>query len=79
MKDKFKLSKEKRDYMISEIKSYFSKERDEEIGDLASMMILDFIVEKIAFEFYNQGVYDSYKYMSDNLEDLLGIQKESGK
>lgn len=73
--NKIKISKEKRDYMSSAIKTYFSKERDEELGDLASILILDFFIEKLAPEFYNQGVYDSHKYMIDRVEDLLEIQK----
>jgi len=72
---KIKLSKEKRDAMISIIKSYFMTERDEDLGDLSAALILDFFTEKLAPEFYNQGVYDSYRYMSDRVEDLLGIQK----
>lgn len=75
MKNKFELSKEKKDLMISEIKNYFSKERDIELGDLAASLILDFFMEKLAPEFYNQGVEDSYKYLSNSIEDLLGIQK----
>ncbi|MCX6689197.1 MAG: DUF2164 domain-containing protein [Methanoregula sp.] len=70
-----KVTKERRDDMISEIKNYFLKEREEEIGDLAAGLILDFILDKIAPEFYNQGVYDSHKYMGDAIEDLLTIQK----
>ncbi|MDF2530839.1 MAG: hypothetical protein K0R80_2935 [Clostridia bacterium] len=75
MKTKLELTKEKKDYMISEIKSYFSKERDLDLGDLAAALILDFFIEKLAQEFYNQGVEDSYKYMSNSIEDLLGIQR----
>ena len=70
-----KVTKERRDDMISEIQNYFLKEREEEMGDLAAGMMLDFILEKIAPEFYNQGVYDSHKYMGDAIEDLLSIQK----
>ncbi|MDD4503945.1 MAG: DUF2164 domain-containing protein [Clostridiaceae bacterium] len=73
-KDRIKLSKEKRDDMLSAIKYYFLKEREEELGDLASGMILDFIIKELAPEFYNQGVYDSQKYMNDRVEDLLSIQ-----
>lgn len=73
-KDRIKLTKEKRDDMISAIKYYFLKERDEEIGDLASNIMLDFIIKELAPEFYNQGVYDSHKYMSDRVEDLLSVQ-----
>jgi uncharacterized protein (DUF2164 family) len=74
-KEKIKLTKEKRADMISSIKTYFLNERDEELGDLGSNFMLDFIIEKLAPEFYNQGVYDSYKYMSDRLEDVLSIQR----
>ncbi|HWQ67253.1 MAG TPA: DUF2164 domain-containing protein [Methanospirillum sp.] len=69
------LTKERREIMISEIKTYFSKEREEIIGDLAAGLILDFIMEKLAPEFYNQGVYDSHKYMEEANEELLSILK----
>lgn len=75
MSKKTELSKEKREHMISLIKNYFLKERGEDLGDLASMMILDFFTEKLAPEFYNQGVYDSYIYFTERIEDLLEIQK----
>ncbi|MBD8047827.1 DUF2164 domain-containing protein [Clostridium faecium] len=74
MNSKIKLSKEKREDMISKIKNYFLEEREEELGDLACGMILDFIIEELSSEFYNQGVYDSYKFMNDRIEDLLEIQ-----
>jgi uncharacterized protein (DUF2164 family) len=74
-KNKIELPKEKKDEMILKIKNYFLNERDEEIGDLASIMIFEFIIEELSAEFYNQGVYDSYKYMNDRCEDLLAIQK----
>ncbi|ABO50543.1 conserved hypothetical protein [Desulforamulus reducens MI-1] len=77
MREIIKLDKETRQYMISEIKTYFLIERDEDLGDLASGLILDFFIEKLASEFYNQGVYDSYSYMSDKIVDLLEIQKSN--
>lgn len=73
-KNRIKLSKEKREDMLSAIKYYFDKERDEELGDLAANLILDFIIKELAPEFYNQGVYDSQKYMGDRVEELLSIQ-----
>jgi uncharacterized protein (DUF2164 family) len=72
---KIELNKEKRDFMISEIKDFFLKERDEELGDLASALVLDFFMNKLAPEAYNQGVYDSCQYMRKKVEDLLEIQK----
>ncbi len=75
MSNKIELSKEKKEKMISAIINYFQKERDEEIGYLAATLILDFFTEKLAAEFYNQGVYDSYQRMSQMIEDLLELQK----
>ena len=60
--------------MIAEIKAFFSSERNEKIGDLAAGMVLDFIIEKLAPEFYNLGVDNSYRYMKESAEDLLGIR-----
>lgn len=70
-----KISKEKKEELIKIIKVYFQKERDEDLGDLAALLILDFITSEIGPEFYNQGVLDSYRYINDKTEDLLGIQK----
>ena len=75
MSNKIKLTNEKKEKMINDIKNYFLEERDEKLGDLAAMMILDFIIDQIAPEFYNQGVFDSHLYMLERSEDLLSIQK----
>ena len=61
--------------MVTEIKNYFLKDREEEIGDLAAGLMLDFIMGKLAPEFYNQGICDSHQYMHDAAEDLLSIRK----
>jgi len=74
-KNAIKVTKDQRDDMISAIKQYFLKEREEEIGDLRAGLMLDFILEELAPEFYNQGVSDSYTYMKDMIEDLLSIRK----
>lgn len=75
MRNKIELNKEKKDEMIRLIKDYFLNERDEDLGDLAAELILDFFVENIAPEFYNQGVYDSYVFIKDKAEDLFAIQR----
>ena len=75
MSSKIEFNKEARESMLLAIKTYFLKERDEDLGDLAASLILDFFTEKLAPHAYNQGVYDSYKYMSERTEDLLEIQK----
>ncbi len=71
-----KISKEKKTEMVSAIKAYYLREREEEIGELAAGFLLDFIVAELAPEFYNQGVADSYAFMEKQLEDMLAIQKQ---
>ncbi len=74
-KTKINIDKGKKDNMISSIKKYFQDEREEDLGDLAANLILDFFIEKLGPEIYNQGIEDSYKYMNNIIEDLLGLQK----
>lgn len=75
MNNKIELSKDKKDHMIAAIKEYFLNEREENLGDLAAALILDFFIEKLAPEIYNQGVQDSYIYMTEKVQDLFEIQK----
>ena len=38
-------------------------------------MGFDILSKELAPEMYNQGVYDSHRYMAEAAEDLLSIQK----
>lgn len=75
MNDTFKLSNEKKDEMLELIQTYFKEEQDEEIGNLKAMLFLDFIMEKLAPEFYNLGIEASHHYMTDKIADIFEIQK----
>lgn len=70
------LSKETKDEMISLIQEYYEKEQDEQIGHLKAMLILDFFLEKLAPQIYNQGVEDAYTFISMKLDDVFEIQKK---
>ena len=75
MKPKFELSKQQKDELTTLIQDYFANEREEEIGNLAAMLILDFFIEARAPVFYNLGVEDSHSFMIEKMDDLYGIQK----
>ena len=75
MTDKFKLNKEKEEVIIEQIKDYFATERDEEIGYLASKLLLDFILDKIAPEIYNQALSDVVYFMNEKIEDIYSLEK----
>lgn len=75
MSGKIMLSEEVRKEMLQAIKTYFQKERDEDLGDLAAYLILEFFLETLAPHAYNQGIYDAYRFINDRNEDLLGYLK----
>lgn len=75
MKPIFELSKEQKDDMTELLRKYFKEEQGEEIGNLQAMLLLDFIIEKLAPAFYNLGVEDSHQYMTEKIDDMFEIQK----
>ncbi len=72
-RERIKLERERRDEMVKDIIAYFKDERGEEIGQLAAGLVLDFVMEKLAPEFYNQGVLDSCAYMDEKVEDMQSL------
>lgn len=69
------LTKEQKDKAISEIQNYFLNERDEEIGSLQGLLLLDFFMEKLGFIIYNKGIEDAKAFMEDKLEDIYTLQE----
>lgn len=74
MDKKIKISEERKEFMRSKVVEYFADERDEELGELASQLILDFFIDELGIEIYNQGVEDAHAYVLDKLEDLYALQ-----
>lgn len=67
---KLTLTDEQRQIALEQIKTYFYEERDEQIGELQSRLLLDFIIEKVGPQIYNQAIVDMQKYMSERVEDM---------
>jgi uncharacterized protein (DUF2164 family) len=74
LNNKIKISKEKKEEMRRTISDYFREERDEDLGELASGLVLDFFIEELAPYIYNQGVEDAHLYIKDKVEDLFALQ-----
>lgn len=75
MKNSLELSRDKKEEVIEEIKSFFNQERNENIGDLGAMLILDFFAEKLGPYYYNQGLYDAISFISEKTDDLFGLER----
>ncbi|AZB44428.1 DUF2164 domain-containing protein [Bacillus sp. FJAT-42376] len=65
-----KLKKEAKADMISKLQDYLYKEWDEEIGDLAAEIFLEYIGNELGPYFYNQGVEDARALLNEKLLDL---------
>ncbi|KQL40203.1 hypothetical protein AN960_06920 [Bacillus sp. FJAT-25509] len=68
-----KLSPDQQKFAITQLQTYFLQERDEELSELSSMLLLDFISQKLGPMFYNKGVEDSQRFMSERVEDLYAL------
>ncbi|MDF2606313.1 MAG: hypothetical protein K0S34_503 [Bacillales bacterium] len=75
--NKITFSKEEKQQIIGKIQEFFLNERDEQLGDLAAEIVLDFIIKEIGPKLYNQGVNDSHQYLLERVDDLLGITIKS--
>jgi uncharacterized protein (DUF2164 family) len=64
------ISKENKKEIISAIQTYFYEEREDEIGDLAAELLLDFFLEQIGPHFYNQGVHDTKEMVMDRMVSM---------
>jgi uncharacterized protein (DUF2164 family) len=72
---KIELPKEVKKQAVSDIKEYFSKEMDQQIGDLSADLMLDFILENIGPAVYNQAIKDAYLFLSERVEDLYSLER----
>lgn len=74
-KMEIELEKDVRKILIEDLKRYYYNERDEDLGDLGAEILLDYIINNIGPYLYNKGIEDSYTYMNERVEDLLGLGK----
>ena len=75
MNELFQLTDEQRKQGMETIKAFFSEERDEDLGDLAAMLILDFISESFGPYYYNKGLEDAKSFLSEKIEDIYTLEK----
>ena len=75
LKMEIELNSDVRVVLIENLKRYFWNERNEELSNLGTELLLDFIVNDIGPYIYNKAIEDSYAYMIERTEDLLGLQK----
>lgn len=70
------IPEERRNEMIRDLIFFFEEERDERIGMIAAESILDFFLQNIGMDLYNQGVRDSLDFFKARVDDM-GLDMES--
>jgi len=70
MKKEIELSKVRKEKLLSEIKAFFLDEMGGDIGDLKADLVLDFVLNKVGAEIYNQALLDSKIWFKKKLDDL---------
>ena len=75
LKLQINLAKDTRKQLLEDLKRYFQRERDEDLGNLGAELLLDFIINDLGPHFYNQGIQDAYAYMQERIEDMLALEK----
>ncbi|NLM69578.1 MAG: DUF2164 domain-containing protein [Firmicutes bacterium] len=74
MDKRLQLTIEEQRQLIKSVQDFFLREQDQEIGDLAAMLIIDFMIKQLGPVYYNRGIQDAIKVMGDKLDDLYGLQ-----
>ncbi len=67
---KIKLSDSQKEHLKTEIKSFYITERDEEIGIIEQMQLLDLFEEKLAPIIYNKALDDAKKWFTQMINNL---------
>jgi len=67
------LDKERKQRVVRAIQIYFAEKLDQEIGQLAAELLLEFLVKQIGPAIYNQAVKDAQAFLQDKLMDLDAV------
>lgn len=68
-------SLEARQDIVSALREFYMRERDEELSEFQASAILDFMLQKIGPRIYNQAIKDAHQMMSSRVEDILALEK----
>ena len=71
---KIKLTPPIKEKIIYELQSYFSNERDEDLGNIGAELLIDFILKEVGPMIYNQALIDVHELMEEKLDDIYLLE-----
>lgn len=66
------LSEERRAELVLRLRGFFLEHFEEELSEFRAEHLLDFVLEAMGPQVYNQAVQDARAFMQRKLEDLEG-------
>lgn len=74
-----KLSKDDKERMVDEVKTYFIDELNHDIGGFEAEFLIDFMAKKLGPYFYNKGLSDAHALFTEKTEDIGYLMQELEK
>ncbi len=65
-----KFSSTQKELLLQKLQKYFSKELDQDLAQFDADFLLDFFSKEMGNHFYNQGIYDAQRLLSEKLDDI---------
>ncbi|MDH5589608.1 MAG: DUF2164 domain-containing protein [Gemmatimonadota bacterium] len=62
----------RRERLIRELRTFFQDQFDEDLTEFRAAQVLDFFLEALGPQVYNQAVHDARRYLQEKLDDLDG-------
>ena len=66
------LDAQRRQRLVERVQGFFLEEFDEEVSPFRAEQLLDFFLERLGPQAYNQGVQDARVFLQRKLDDLDG-------
>jgi uncharacterized protein (DUF2164 family) len=71
--ENIEFTRAEKEVIVARIQTYFSEELDQEIGGFDAEFLLDFFAREIGPFFYNRGLYDADRTMSEKLAEISDL------
>ncbi len=69
---RIKLSDERRERIVHELRSFYASELELEISEFQAGLLLDFFIRELGAPVYNQAIQDARGFVQEKLSDLEG-------
>ena len=73
---KIKLTKQIEERIIYDLQTFFAREREEDLGNMPAMALLDFILDEVGPMIYNQALIDANNLMAEKIDDIYLLEMD---